>query len=335
MRKNLLPWSTAVGAAVSLAISSCAYDPYYSSAGGYYSTGYGGYGDGYGYGGSNFSTSFFVSTGDPGWGYDPYTYCYYDYRSRRYYDPYLYGYYPVGYRPYALYGVPHPHGWRPGHGYCPPPQTVRNVTVVNYRNRESAYRNTDYSWARQVRQQPVRSNTRDGDYSRSGSPTTRQDAGPRPSSDRGWLSPRSRDSYSRESHVAPESGRGIRGGSRAPEQYNTPVVRPEFRTASPDRFNRQDHRQSPRTLNSTPPASRPQFSPPPRRIEPSVPRSRPDFQRSDESRGNRGGFQRPEQAAPPASVQPATPPAASPPPSNNDRHSRGLGRGKLRSLGEG
>lgn len=144
MRKTLLPWTAGLGTAISLVFSSCTYDPYYSSAGGYY-------GDGYGYGSSSFSTSLFVTTGDPRWGYDPYTYCYYDYRSRRYYDPYLYGYYPVGYRPYAVYGVPHPYGWRPGHGHCPPPRTVRNVTVVNYRDRESAYRNTNYSWARQVR----------------------------------------------------------------------------------------------------------------------------------------------------------------------------------------
>jgi hypothetical protein len=32
---------------------------------------------------------------------------------------------------------------------------VRNVTVVNYRNRESAYRNSNYGWAKQIRQQPV------------------------------------------------------------------------------------------------------------------------------------------------------------------------------------
>jgi hypothetical protein len=155
MRKILLPWAAFLGTAISLVSSSCTYDPYYSSAGGYY-----GYGDGYGYGGSNFSTSFFVTTDDPRWGYDPYTYCYYDYRSRRYYDPYLYGYYPVGYRPYAVYGVPHPHDWRPGHGHCPPPRTVRNVTVVNYRDRESAYRNSNYSWARQVKHRPVQNSYR-------------------------------------------------------------------------------------------------------------------------------------------------------------------------------
>lgn len=153
MKKILLPWAAFLGTAISLISNSCTYDPYYSSAGGYY-------GDGYGYGSNSFSTSLFVSTGDPSWGYDPYTYCYYDYRSRRYYDPYLYGYYPVGYRPYAVYGVPHPHGWRPGHGHCPPPRTVRNITVVNYRDRETSYRNSNYSWARDVRHRQSESNYR-------------------------------------------------------------------------------------------------------------------------------------------------------------------------------
>jgi hypothetical protein len=174
MKKNLRHWAAAaVGAAAALAFTSCVYDPYYASGGygnGYgngYGSGYGGgygggngygYGDGYGYGGSNFSTSLFVSTGDPRWGYDPYCYSYYDYHRRCYYDPYLYGYYPIGYRPPIIIGAPHPHGWRHGHGYCPPPRNVRNVTVVNYRNREHAYRNSNYGWAKQVRMAPTSHN---------------------------------------------------------------------------------------------------------------------------------------------------------------------------------
>lgn len=153
MKKNLrLLVVAALGAAASVAFTSCAYDPYYSSTtvGGSYSSGYG---QGYGYGGSSFNTSVFVSTGDSRWGYDPYTYSYYDYTRRSYYDPYLNGYYPIGYRPPVVYGVPHPYGWRPGSSYCPPPRYVRNVTVVNYRNRETAYRGTSYGWAKQVRQQ--------------------------------------------------------------------------------------------------------------------------------------------------------------------------------------
>jgi hypothetical protein len=259
MKKNLLSWTTGLAAAASLAFSSCAYDPYYSSAGGSYSSGYG---DGYGYGGGNFSTSLFVSTGDPRWGYDPYSYCYYDYRSRRYYDPYLYGYYPIGYRPYSVYGVPHPHGWRQGSGYCPPPRTVRNVMVGNYRNRESAYRNTNYSWANQVRQRPdsgrrVESQgTNRGTYSRPGSSSSRpsgRDSYQRPESgsrrsrefgrpNRAISQPREssrndprpqyrQDSRRSEQQSHSSSSSRRQNSSRPPAGYNTPVVRPETREA--------------------------------------------------------------------------------------------------------
>ncbi len=151
MKKNLrYLFGTAVGALAALVFSSCAYDPYYSSAstsvGASYSSGGGGYG------GS--STSLFVSTGDPRWGYDPYSHSYYDYSRRSYYDPYLYGYYPVGYRPPVVYGAPHPHGWHSGRGYCPPPSRYRDVRLSNYRDRESSYRDSGYGWARQVRRNP-------------------------------------------------------------------------------------------------------------------------------------------------------------------------------------
>ena len=134
MKKNLrLLVVAAVGAVASLAFTSCAYDPYYASGstsvGGSYSSGYG---DGYGYGGSSFSTSVFVGTGDPRWGYDPNCYSYYDYSRRAYYDPYLNGYYPIGYRPPIVYGVPHPYGWSPGHGYCPPPRGYRNGGPIRH-----------------------------------------------------------------------------------------------------------------------------------------------------------------------------------------------------------
>lgn len=151
MRKNLARWSLALGLSSIFIISSCAYDPNYTSVGGSYSSDYSG---GSSYGGSSFSTSLFVSTGDPHWRYDPSTYCYFDNRSNRFYDPYLNGYYPVRYRPPVVIGVPHPYGWRPGSGYCPPPRGVNNVTVVNYRNRESSYRHSNYSWANQVHQAP-------------------------------------------------------------------------------------------------------------------------------------------------------------------------------------
>lgn len=143
MKKNLPRWIIGLcGAAAAVLLSSCMYDPYYSSYG---------YSDSY-YGGGGFSTSVFVSTGNSRWGYDPYCHSYYDYHRRAYYDPYLYGYYPVGYRPPIIIGVPHPGGWRPGYGHCPPPRRVVDHRISDYRNRESLYRRSDFSWSNQVRQ---------------------------------------------------------------------------------------------------------------------------------------------------------------------------------------
>lgn len=203
MKKNLrLLVVAAVGAVASLAFTSCAYDPYYASGstsvGGSYSSGYG---DGYGYGGSSFSTSVFVGTGDPRWGYDPNCYSYYDYSRRAYYDPYLNGYYPIGYRPPIVYGVPHPYGWSPGHGYCPPPRGYRNVTVVNYRNRESAYRSTNYGWARQVRQQPAGYGRVKDQRPNKQQQEQRPNTGNRPSSSNS--SPNFRPTQSREQNTRP------------------------------------------------------------------------------------------------------------------------------------
>jgi hypothetical protein len=233
MKKLLRNWAmTAVGAAAALAFTSCAYDPYYSSAGGSYSSGYG---DGYGYGSSNFSTSVFVATGNPRWGYDPYRYSYYDYQRRSYYDPYLSGYYPVGYLPPIVYGVPHPYGYR--RGYCPPPSYVRYNTVPNYRNREYAYRNSNYGWARQVRQQPVtkgrvqdqhpgrqtasngyRTDSRTATNQRNSS---RETSGIRPSG--GGSNYQSQGRTSSQQGVKP----GVREqrGASLPQAYNTPITR--------------------------------------------------------------------------------------------------------------
>ena len=168
MKKNLRYLAgAAVGAVVALGLSSCVYDPYGStSVGGSYSSGGGGgysgggYGDGYGYGGSSFSTSLFVGTGNSQWGYDPDCYSYYDYQRRCYYDPYLNGYYPLGYRPQVVYGTPHPYGWSRGSSYIRPPGHVSDSRVVNYRDRESGYRNSGYGWAKQVRQSPEREDRR-------------------------------------------------------------------------------------------------------------------------------------------------------------------------------
>ena len=125
------------------ALTSCYYDPYFTSVGATYGGSYSSSSGYYG-GGSGYSSSVYISTGNPEWGYDPYTYSYYNYRRRCYYDPYLNGFYPVGYRPPVFAGCVHPHGWRPGSSYCPPPRRVSNITITNYRNRESSYRSAGY-----------------------------------------------------------------------------------------------------------------------------------------------------------------------------------------------
>jgi hypothetical protein len=276
----------ACGAA--MAFTSCTY-PYYGSAGGSYSGGGydSGYGDGYGYGSSNFSTSLFVSTGNPRWAYDPHCHAYYDYSRRCYYDPYLYGYYPVGYRPPVMVGCPHPHGYR--RSYCPPPAYVKNVTVVNYRNREQAYRGSNYDWARQVRQKPVHSG---GGHSRSNSDWQRQPErrtyDSRPSTSPGqYRSPSGNRGTSRQ-EVRPQAS-----GSRLPSGYNTPVNRDfgkkDVRRAETTRpsFNRQpsgyqqSQRSSGQRVQQAPPPSR--QSAPARQPQPSR-QSQPSG-RSEEDRG--------------------------------------------------
>lgn len=300
MKKNLRRLAgAAVGAAFALGFASCAYDPYYSSTsvGGSYSSGYG---QGYGYGGSSFSTSVFVGTGDPRWGYDPTCYSYYDYRRRAYYDPYLYGYYPVGYRPPVVYGVPHPYGWRPGSGYCRPPSRVSNVTVVNYRNRESAYRSSDYQWARQVRQQP----SHGGSYQQQRPPQggyNRQDYNTRPSS---GTRPYGTSSYSRDrdsgnhSYQPPQRSTQPRtrqeATPRLPSAYNTPVN--EFQSSP-----RQEQRRSQPDRQSTRP--QPEAAPQ-REIKPLA---QPDEQRSRQSSSRsslRGGNREQAQPAAPQSNPP-------------------------------
>lgn len=135
MKKYLLFGS----ALLSALFSSCYVDPYYGGSVGY---GVSSYGNGY-------SSSFFVSTGDPRWSYDPYRFCYFDRVRSCYYDPYLYGYYPVGYCPVPVRGCPHPYNWS-GRGVCPPPRQVRYTTLSRYDNRISNYQTANYQWARRV-----------------------------------------------------------------------------------------------------------------------------------------------------------------------------------------
>jgi len=153
MKTKLFRWTiAALAAAGTASLVSCVYDPYYG--GGYgYGGGYDDYGYGYGsYGyGPTVHTSLII-TSDSRWGYDRYRHCYYDYHRRAYYDPYLYGYYPAGYLPPIIYGAPHPYGWYPGRGTCPPPRHIRTGYISNYRNRVELLRERDYSWARTARE---------------------------------------------------------------------------------------------------------------------------------------------------------------------------------------
>ena len=126
-------------AALGLISSSCYYDPSYGGSASYGVSSYG----------SGYSTSLFVSTGDPRWAYDPYRYSYYDRYSSRYYDPYLNGYYPVGYRPVVVRGCPHPYNWS-GSGVCPPPRNVRSYNLTNCDNRAQYYRSANHAWSRNV-----------------------------------------------------------------------------------------------------------------------------------------------------------------------------------------
>lgn len=146
MKTTLLRWT---GAALILAgtgsLASCVYDPYYGGGYGSYAPDDGGY-----YGPSVRTT--LVVTSDSRWGYDRSRYCYYDYHRRCYYDPYLRGYYPVGYVPAVIYGAPHPYGWYPGRGVCPPPRNVYWGHIPNYRNRVELLRERNYAWASAVRE---------------------------------------------------------------------------------------------------------------------------------------------------------------------------------------
>jgi hypothetical protein len=233
MKNNLRPWIlSAFGTAAALALSSCA-DPYYTSVGTTFSSGPG-YGYDHGYGSSSFSTSIFVSTGDPRWGYDPYTYCYYDYYSRSYYDPYLYAYYPVGYRPPVVVGVPHPHGWRSGQSRIAPPGHVRDTRLTGYQNRTELYRSSGHSWARQVRPAaappqgpqtggpgrntgPSRGNSTDR-YRETPSSWGRGPAAPEP------RQPRTEQPVP-ELMPPADRGRGRGQGAGIPSDYQTPVQR--------------------------------------------------------------------------------------------------------------
>jgi len=251
MKKNLRRWAgAAVGAAVSLAFTSCYYDPYSTttSVGGSYSSGYG---DGYGYGGSGFSTSVFVSTGNPQWGYDPYCYSYYDYRRRAYYDPYLNGYYPVGYRPPIVYGVPHPYGWRRGSGYIRPPAYVSGSSIRGYQNRATLYNGTSYGWARQVRQQSAEQGRVVGSRPSTNYSGGNSNKGTKPSSNSYKSKSQPTGNYSSSSRQS-TNARGQKQSGTLPSRYNTPV-RDSDQKARQAQGNNGSRQQAQRSTASRPP----------------------------------------------------------------------------------
>ena len=262
--------------AAALLLPSCYYygpDGTTSVSGSYSS----GYGYGYGYGGSSFTTSIFVSTGNPRWGYDPYCYSYYDYYRRCYYDPYLHGYYPIGYRPPVIIGVPHPYGWRPGRGYCPPPSYVRGTVISNYNNRLERYRGSSYQWARQVRQAPVNPRAEDS-RNRKGWQNSRPDTDSRPP-----LSYGGRQGYTRP---------GVRenGGYTANPYGSRPATQSSYRP-SPQPRSARVQEQSRQTRNPYQ-GNRQQAAP--QRVQNnqySQPRTSAPQQRSGGGGGNRSGRQ--------------------------------------------
>lgn len=303
MKQTLFRWAAAAATITAgVLISSCAYDPYYS--------------DGYGYSGGSYSSSVFISTGDSRWGYDPYCHSYYDYHRRAYYDPFLYSYYPVGYRPPVVYGVPHPHGWSPGRGYCPPPSRVRNTTLSNYRDRESLYRRSNFSWASQARQRDSGSSFQPrADFGR---PSGRDGGSRDPRSTSGGSSRFDNDSRpvqrqfpgfdSSRGRADREDSRNRSGFTRPPERsggFDRPQVIPD-RRSSPDRSqfqgrpqfqerSRENRRPSPSGFNNpvtlAPERSAPRIErTPPQRIAPPQQEARPaptrEFSRPERSGGS-------------------------------------------------
>lgn len=190
--KNYLMFAAA---AIGLVTTSCYYDPYTTGSVSYGASSYG----------SVYSSSVFVSTGDPRWAYDPYRYSYYDRYSSRYYDPYRNGYYPVGYCPVPVRGCPHPYNWS-GSGYCPPPRSISSHTLSNCDNRVNYYRSANHSWSRNVSSSGAPSWMSSSERSRIHQQAT-QSHNSRSSS---WNQGGSRSSYG-SSYQAPPSSRSSRG----------------------------------------------------------------------------------------------------------------------------
>jgi hypothetical protein len=204
-----------IGVATTFILHSCVYDPNYTNTrvtSSYRSEGYSN---------PSVSRSVFISTGNPRWGYDPQCYSYYDYNRRAYYDPYLNGYYPTGYRPPVVYGISHPHGWRPGVAYCQPPSRVTNVTIRNYQDRESSYRNYGY-----IRSTSIHNSQRHNHYAEPPAPYYRQNS----------RYP-SRQIHQENRYIQPQRSfpdhnhsQGNIPNHRYPAQYNKPVKTNKLKT---------------------------------------------------------------------------------------------------------
>lgn len=221
MKKYLL-----IGAALASALlSSCYYDPFYYGA---TSASYGvsSFGNGY-------STSFFVSTGDPRWAYDPYRYCYFDRYRSCYYDPFLFGYYPVGYCPVPVRGCPHPYNWS-GAGTCPPPRTVRYNTLSRYDNRIGNYQAANYHWARKVSSSGSSSWMNSNERSQLGQRATRSTMSSPSVSSPSWMNgglrrDSSNNGFSRSSSLPAQGLSTGSWGENSRQPSAIPSSRPTFR----------------------------------------------------------------------------------------------------------
>lgn len=281
MKKYLLFGS----ALLSALFSSCYVDPYYGGSVGYGASSYG----------SGYSTSFFVSTGDARWAYDPYRYCYYDRYRSCYYDPYLSGYYPVGYCPVPVRGCPHPYNWS-GRGVCPPPRQVRYSTLSRYDNRISNYQAANYHWARKVSSGGssswMNSSQRSQLHNRASQPQMApqsqgspgwMNGGLRPSSSSGLrtsTSPFSQPGFS--SGSSSRSSRSQMNGSVPPSSIRqTPSIEP--RPARGGMFDGLNRSRGDRSPSAAPIPTSTGMAPP------SMPRSAPQSSHRSESRGESSG----------------------------------------------
>lgn len=278
-------------ALLSALFSSCYVDPYYGGSVGYGVSSYGG----------GYNTSFFVSTGDPRWSYDPYRFCYYDRYRSCYYDPYLYGYYPVGYCPVPVRGCPHPYNWS-GRGNCPPPRNVRYNNLSRYDNRISNYQTANYQWARRVSSAGSSSWMNSSQRTQLHNRALQPQAEPSRSSSPGWMNGGLRPSSGSSGlRTSPSSfgrpdfsfsnGNGssrsqINRSSTESSLRQTPAIEP--RPARGGMFDGLNRSQGNRSHPSAPIPTSTRIAEPP--VQRSAPEAAPRSEKRSDSHGNSGGF---------------------------------------------